>query len=46
MLGGTSRSTIHRLIAMGALQRVKFGRRTYITMESVEQAALDGFAKA
>ena len=43
MLGGTSRSTIYRLIATGALKKVKFGRRTYITVESVKQTASDGF---
>lgn len=46
MLGGTSRSTIYRLIATGALKKVKFGRRTYISMESLKQAAVDGFAAA
>ncbi len=36
LLGGTSRSSIHRLMNKGELEPVKLGRRTFITLESVK----------
>jgi excisionase family DNA binding protein len=38
-LGGVSRSTIYKLISEGRLRRVKIGRRTAITDESINALA-------
>lgn len=35
LLGGTSRSTLYRLIERGELDAVKLGSRTFITRDSI-----------
>ncbi len=37
LLGGVSRQTVYNLIETGRLQRVKLGRRAFLTRASVDQ---------
>jgi excisionase family DNA binding protein len=37
VLGGMSRSTLYELLAAGEIEKVKVGRRTYITRDELER---------